>query len=78
MKNLLILILFFLPIFATSQTMPKDSISLAKTGELQKERHKTKTATYHLFKGAKGGLFYIRKSKSGNWYKVYLPKTSAK
>lgn len=78
MKNLIILLFLFLPFFANTQTMPKDSISLAKTGELQKEKHTTKTAVYQLFKGKNGGLFFIRKSKSGNWYKSYLPKIETK
>lgn len=34
----------------------------------------SKGIIFEVFKGAKGGLYYWKKSKNGNWYKVYLKK----
>lgn len=83
MKTLLFLIsILSLSTSAKSQNATKDStgnyIAVNKSKTLQESKNTGSTFTdskgnvYPVFESINGKLFYIRKSKTGNEYKVYL------
>lgn len=83
MRTLLLLIsILSLSIGAKSQNATKDStgnyvaVNKAKTFQESKNTGSTftdlKGNVYPVFESVNGKLFYIRKSKTGNEYKVYL------
>ena len=80
MKLLILIIALIVVTFlnVSAQSVPKDSVQLIGTSVLVAgETHTSKSgATFqHVWKGARGGLFIIRKSgKTGLYYKDYLPK----
>lgn len=83
MKTLLLLIsILALSTGAKSQNAIKDStgnyVAVNKSKTLQESKNTGSTFTdskgnvYPVFESVNGKLFYIRKSKTGNEYKVYM------
>jgi hypothetical protein len=79
---LILLNIWFLGILAangqTKATVDKDGN--LKAIETQVAKHDSitgkvllkKDVAYEVFKGKRGGLYYWRKSRNGNWYKAYI------
>jgi hypothetical protein len=73
MKKLLLLFSMFLYMETYAQ-------ELKPVTKIQTEQSLTKTATIttntykgeKVYKSSKGKFFIVKKSKNGNWYKVYL------
>lgn len=64
-KILFIVIILFISLTAISQEKPKDKVLRDTT---------IKNVIYKIYQGSKGGKYYLKTSKSGTIYKVYLKK----
>ena len=62
-KILFIIIILFISLTAISQEKPKDKVLRDTT---------IKNVTYKIYEGSRGGKYYLKTSKSGAIYKVYL------
>lgn len=86
MKTLILIVLLALSFWATGQTKVKEdaqgnytAITATKTGSNTTETGKVfidkKGIKYPVLLSKNGKLFYVRTSKSGNKYNVYLTET---
>jgi hypothetical protein len=65
MKKILFIIILFISLTAISQEKPKDKVLRDTT---------IKNVIYKIYQGNRGGKYYLKTSKSGTIYKVYLKK----
>jgi hypothetical protein len=64
-KILFIIIILFISLTAISQEKPKDKVLRDTT---------IKNVIYKIYQGNRGGKYYLKPSKTGTIYKVYLKK----
>lgn len=62
-KTLFLIIILFISLTAISQEKPKDKVLRDTT---------IKNVTYKIYEGSRGGKYYLKTSKNGNTYKVYI------
>ena len=82
MKKILLLTILFFALKANAQNATKDSLgnykAIEHTHKVSEVKNTGKTFTdnkgnvYPVWESEKGKLFYVRISKNGNEYKVYL------
>jgi hypothetical protein len=65
MKKALFIVIILFSLTAISQEKPKDKVLRDTT---------IKNVTYKIYEGSRGGKYYLKTSKSGTIYKVYLKK----
>jgi hypothetical protein len=65
MKKALFIVIILFSLTAISQEKPKDKVLRDTT---------IKNVTYRIYEGSRGGKYYLKTSKSGTIYKVYLKK----
>ncbi len=64
-KQILLIIILFISLTAISQEKPKDKVLRDTT--INNTQHK-------IYQGSRGGKYYLKTSKAGTIYKVYLKK----
>lgn len=77
--NRLFLVLVFLACLLTAamsfaQSKPKDSANTVKITGTHVKDTTIRNVQYPLYRGAKGGMYIIRTSKTGKQYKQYFKK----
>jgi hypothetical protein len=65
MKKALFIVIILFSLTAISQEKPKDKVLRDTT---------IKNVTHRIYEGSRGGKYYLKTSKSGTIYKVYLKK----
>lgn len=64
-KQILIIIILFFSLTAISQEKPKDKVLRDTTINNTQQK---------IYQGSRGGKYYLKTSKAGTIYKVYLKK----